>query len=87
MHDINMQFSKDINGHLVLQEIIDYYFKETTRFYLRVGILNLAFNFFPFLLQIYEYGEEKNVQEVIVCNSLCIGVSIFTILIEFIVMF
>ena len=86
MHDINKLFSKNIHDHLVLQKIVDFYFKDTSKFYLKVGIINLIFNFFPFLFQIYEYGKDKNENMVEICNSICIVVSVFTIFLEFLVL-
>ena len=86
MHDINKLFSKNIHDHLVLQKIVDFYFKDTSKFYLKVGIINLIFNFFPFLFQIYEYGKDKIENMVEICNSICIVVSVFTIFLEFLVL-
>ena len=53
MHDINEKFGHLIHDHHVLQKIIASFFKETQKFFIIMGFVHIFFNFFPFVLQVY----------------------------------
>ena len=50
MHDINLKFCTKIQDHEILKKVIDSCFPETQIFYVAMGIIYIAFNFFPFIL-------------------------------------